>query len=457
MVCAWDLNLDLRRNRSNDTADNAPKDKPKSATKFRAQTQAHMHWIKDIVLAQNNTALVSASADLTVKVWRPHSEEGAEAQAIGSHADYVSRVAAPPADMGANWVASGGLDRKVCLWDLNGGGKTLEIDVQGEDKPEKGSVYALAVGRKFLACGSPEKTVRLYDHRSGERISKLVGHVDNVRAILIDDAGDTILSASSDKTIKMWSIKGGRCMHTFTMHDDAVWSLYSDDPRLGVFYSSDRSGLVAKTDIRGSIEDMDDGLSLAVAKEHSSIWKLTAAGGYIWTAAGQSSINRWEDVDMNAHIQLRDTYRRQRDGSTASENPRQTSPPSSDAPTKKGISPNSILRISHSAPLPARAAVDSETGTAPETVTRKLSELVIEHPDLEVKPINDLPAETIEGQFGLLKHKLLNDRRRVLTLDTAGEVLMWDLIKVLYHNHVSQEQRLTHPVQTHSNFREATP
>jgi WD repeat-containing protein 48 len=59
-----------------------------------------------------------------------------------------------------------------------------------------------------------------------------------------------------------------------------------------------------------------------------------------------------------------------------------------------------------------------------------MSELVIEQPDLEVKPIHQLPAETIEGQFGLLKHKLLNDRRRVLTLDTAGEVLMWDLLKV---------------------------
>ncbi|KAG7110667.1 UBP9-binding protein like [Verticillium longisporum] len=31
--------------------------------------------------------------------------------------------------------------------------------------------------------------------------------------------------------------------------------------------------------------------------------------------------------------------------------------------------------------------------------------------------------------FGLVKHKLLNDRRRVLTLDTAGDVLLWDLIR----------------------------
>lgn len=390
-----------------------------------------MHWINDIILAKNNTALVSASSDLTVKVWRPHSEENAEAQSIGTHADYANRLAAPPDDMGLNWVASGGLDRKVCLWDLNGAGKTLEIDVKGEDKPEKGSVYALSVGRNVLAVGSPEKTLRLYDPRTGSRVSKLVGHVDNIRSILIDESGDTILSASADKTIKMWSIKGGRCMYTFTMHDDAVWSLYSDDPRLGVFYSSDRSGLITKTDVRGSIEDMDDGLSLAVAKEHSSIWKLIAADGHIWTATGQSSINRWDDVNMDDHAKLRDTFRRQRGASTASGRARPTSIPPTDSSAKKDISPNSILRVSNTSPLPPRVGVDAEPNVAAETVTTKMSELVIEHPDFEVKPIHHLPTETIEGQFGLLKHKLLNDRRRVLTLDTAGEVLMWDLIKAI--------------------------
>jgi WD repeat-containing protein 48 len=309
-----------------------------------------MHCINDIVLAKNNTALVSASSDLTVKVWRPLSEENAEAQSIGTHADYANRLAVPPSDMGLNWVASGGFDRKVCLWDLNGAGKTLEIDVKGDDKPEKGSVYALSVGHNVLAVGSPEKTVRLYDPRTGSRISKLVGHVDNVRSILIDDSGDTILSASADKTIKMWSIKNGRCMYTFTMHDEAVWSLYSDDPRLGVFYSSDRSGLVAKTDIRGSIEDMDDGISLAVTKDHSGVFKVIAADGNIWTAAAQSSINRWDDIDIDEYAYLRDSFRRQRGASTASSRPRPTPIPIAGSTAKKEVSSNSILRVSNTSP-----------------------------------------------------------------------------------------------------------
>jgi len=47
-----------------------------------------------------------------------------------------------------------------------------------------------------------------------------------------------------------------------------------------------------------------------------------------------------------------------------------------------------------------------------------------------IVPVYALPEETIEGQHGLVKHKLLNDRRRVLTLDTASNVVLWDLLKV---------------------------
>ncbi len=57
-----------------------------------------------------------------------------------------------------------------------------------------------------------------------------------------------------------------------------------------------------------------------------------------------------------------------------------------------------------------------------------MSEVMLE-PN-HVTPVHELPEETIEGQNGLIKHVLLNNRRRVLTLDTAGEVVMWDLLKV---------------------------
>ncbi|KAL1879100.1 hypothetical protein VTK73DRAFT_7324 [Phialemonium thermophilum] len=431
VICAWDLNVpttDARHASVTDTS--APTNgvsQPKTTTLFRTQTQAHTHWINDIALAQGHNALVSASSDLTVKVWRPHGNYKEEPVTIGQHADYVKCLATP--DQNTNWVASGGLDRRIYLWDLNGKGKTLEIDVSGEEITEKGSVYALSVNHHILASGGPESIVRLWDPRSGKRITKFVGHTDNVRAVLLNEGGDTVITASSDQTVKVWSVVAGRCTHTLTMHNDSVWSLFSDDPELGVFYSSDRSGLVVKTDVRGTMGELDYGLSLAVAQEHDGVGKVVAWNDSIWTATARSSINRWANVDTSADLQLPEVFRQQRASFASADRP----PPSpataaqTNGSAKKEIPLRSVLRISNTAPFPDNLSRGPETEIG--NTGRKGSEAL---PDVSVngiEPVHHLPVETIEGKFGLVKHRLLNDRRRVLTLDTAGDVLLWDLIK----------------------------
>jgi len=370
---------------------------------------------------------VSASSDLTVRVWRPLSNESEAPQTIGQHSDYVKCLATP--DSQAGWVASGGLDRRICLWDLSGAGTNLEIEVVGDDeKSEKGSVYALSTRRNMIASGGPESIVRLWDPRTGKRITNFVGHTDNIRDILINETSDTIITASSDQTVKVWSVTAGRCMHTLTMHNDSVWSLYSEDPDLGIFYSSDRSGLVVKTDVRGTLGEMDDGLSLAVAQENDGVNKILVRGDYIWTATSSSSINRWANIDTGDDIQLPEAYRHHRASSAASR-PAQLSPPSTtNGNSKKEIPAQSVLRISNTATFPAVATRDPDV--AANLSVRKGSEVIVD-PDIGViVPIYSLPEETIEGQHGLVKHKLLNDRRRALTLDTAGDVVLWDLLRV---------------------------
>lgn len=435
MICAWDLHLDLRH-RDRDERDpfadsSAPGYKP-PPTQFRQQVQAHTHWINDIVLAQNSQALVSASSDITVKLWRPGAQDVLPPQTIGLHTDYVKRVASP--GLHENWVASGGLDHKISLWDLNGGGQKLQISVGDDENTAKGSVYALAATPSIVASGGPESIVRIWDSRTGKRITKFVGHTDNVRDVLITQDGDTILTASSDQTVKVWSLTAGRCMYTLTMHNDSVWSLFSDHPQLSVFYSADRSGIVAKSDVRNCPE-MDEGVSLAVCQEHDGVNKVIAAADYVWTATSSSSINRWNDVETAADIALPESYKWHR-SSVATTRSRYPSPPSDRTPPANGATPKipykALLRMSNTAPFPQFfSPKDAEASTLYSVATaRKPSEVLSAADPGVVVPCRDLPDFTIEGQNGLIKHHLLNDRRRVLTLDTAGEVMLWDLLSV---------------------------
>lgn len=155
--------------------------------------------------------VVSASSDGTVRAWNPHAlDESGPSQepvTIGMHGDYVRclahrcvrhyffillRVIAHIAcSREQHWVASGSFDRTIKLWDVNAGSPSTPIVTLSapEASGPKASVYALATDPygSIIASGSPERVVRMWDPRSGRRIGKLVGHTDNIRAMLLSE------------------------------------------------------------------------------------------------------------------------------------------------------------------------------------------------------------------------------------------------------------------------------
>ncbi|KAK5117225.1 hypothetical protein LTR62_005842 [Meristemomyces frigidus] len=431
VICAWNLNLDLKNTVLPEHDEKLAK--PVDTT-WRQQVQAHTHWINDIALAQSNQVLISASSDITVKLWRPAAVDRQPPQSIGLHSDYVKTLAVPSPN--ADWVVSGGLDRKICVWDLSGAGQKLSIDVGNDEagslsSKEKGSVYALAATNNVLASGGPESTVRVWDARSGKRVTKLVGHTDNIRDVLVSQDGSTIMTASSDQTVKVWSTGAGRCMYTLTMHDSSVWSLFSADPDLSVFYSSDKSGLIAKTDTRDVIE-LDEGVSIAVAQEHESVHKVVAAGDCIWTATSRPSINRWRDVNTeHGEVEVPQGYSRHRMSMSAPQI-RLPSPPGwagassmTNGSRKRMLPLQHMLRLSNTTYFPT--PVPAEEEHQPLLGEDKEDSTTVEI--VPGQPLRAQPEYSVEGQNGLIKHVMLNDRKRVLTVDTAGEVVMWDLLK----------------------------
>lgn len=312
---------------------------PGKASQFRQSVQAHTDWVNDVVLCNYNQTLVSASSDGTVKAWSPHSTPPSEPNTIGMHDDYV-RCLAYCRDR--QWLASGSFDRTIKIWDPS---RTAQDPLTTLNAPEasgpKASVYALATDPygSVIASGSPERVVRMWDPRSGKRISKLVGHTDNIRAILISDDARYLLTGSADASIKLWSLATQRCLHTFTYHTDSVWSLFSTHPSLEIFYSGDRTGLVCKVDVEGCT-DISEGECVLIAQEadknthkaQEGINKIVAMDdNLLWTASGSSSIRRWR-------VPPRRAVRAMLLGTGSDENLHVTTSPS-DSPSERQSSP----------------------------------------------------------------------------------------------------------------------
>ncbi|KAG0055558.1 hypothetical protein BGZ83_008169 [Gryganskiella cystojenkinii] len=425
MIASWDLHIEspLARDIPGEDIDQ-PKGLPPST--FRQSFNHHTDWVNDIVLCHNGETLVSASSDRTVKLVRPHSHSPTTAHIIGTHGDYVKTLAYAS---GAGWVASGGLDKTVHLWDIKEG-RTGQFGALGSipETSSKASVYALACNPAgtVLATGSPEKIIRVWDPRSGQRITKFAGHTDNIRALLVSESGDTILSASSDTTVKLWSLTAQRCITTFTMHSDSVWSLYSDHPQLATFYAGGKDGLVTKTEINrynpqnsGDYDDEDPGQCVVICKADAGVARLVAHdNARIWTATSSSSVYQWPDIPTRANrsselaeaIVPANLLKMNLNESTF------TDPmPESYYPTSTVYSAASLGSL-----LP---------GGMGGTGRDKLSQHSSEDDEGLITPIFDQPENVILGEHGLIKHTVLNNRRMVVTEDKCGEVALWDLIK----------------------------
>ncbi|GAA6023731.1 hypothetical protein JCM10207_000238 [Rhodosporidiobolus poonsookiae] len=330
--------------------------------KFHQCIQSHTDWVNDIVLCNYNRTLVSASSDSLVLAWNPHSSDHHDQVTptpIGRHDDYV-RCLATGRD--TNWVASAGFDRKIKLWDVGEGRNSGTPVVELPSPPA--SVYSLGTTHSgsLIAAGTPERVVRVWDPRSRKQVSRLGGHTDNIRAVILSDDGKWLLSASSDSTVKLWSLSAQKALHTFAHHASSVWSLFSQHPSLEIFYSGDRAGNLCKVDLEGT-GDPAEGECIVLARDgpddgesksgQEGITQLVAQDdSWIWTASGSSSVKRWKDVPSKARRAGAILRRAKENGELVLPEEKAVDSPVSSPPTDSSPNPASPSSVDRDRPVP---------------------------------------------------------------------------------------------------------
>ncbi|KAK3368966.1 hypothetical protein B0T24DRAFT_346198 [Lasiosphaeria ovina] len=140
-----------------------------------------------------------------------------------------------------------------------------------------------------IASGSGDKTIRIWDAKSGKEVRKLEGHSDWVRSVAFSPDGSRIASGSYDKTIRIWDTKSGKEVRKLEGHSGSVQSVaFSPDG------SRIASGLDDKT-IR--IWDTKSGKEVRKLEGHSH-WVLSVAfspdGSQIASGSGDKTIRIWD-------------------------------------------------------------------------------------------------------------------------------------------------------------------
>jgi hypothetical protein len=89
-----------------------------------------------------------------------------------------------------------------------------------------GPVESVAWNRdgRFVATGSHDGTVKIWDAASGRVINTLAGHDNLVFSVAWSPDGTRLASGSDDRTVKVWDPSSGRVLNTLS-HDSFVFSV----------------------------------------------------------------------------------------------------------------------------------------------------------------------------------------------------------------------------------------
>ncbi|KAF9903569.1 hypothetical protein BX616_001591 [Lobosporangium transversale] len=124
----------------------------------------------------------------------------------------------------------------------------LKNDLKGH----QGAVYAVqySPNGKFLATGSFDKTVRIWDGTTNQNeLYVLKGHGLNISDLAWGYDSTVLLSAAYDKTCRLWEVESGKLLDNFD-HDGFVQCVRFHPQNNNIFFSGTTRNLLSMIDIR---------------------------------------------------------------------------------------------------------------------------------------------------------------------------------------------------------------
>ena len=139
-----------------------------------------------------------------------------------------------------------------------------------------------------IVTASYDKTARIWDAATGKTLTVLRGHQDWVMSAAFSPDGKRIVTASRDRTVRIWDAASGQQLTVLSGHQDVVVS--------GAFSPDGTRIVTASYDKTARVWDAATGQQLAVLSGHDGgVWKAAFSpdGTQIVTASQDNTARIW--------------------------------------------------------------------------------------------------------------------------------------------------------------------
>jgi WD40 repeat protein len=161
-------------------------------------TLQHTGWVNCCAVSADGDMAASASSDTTIRLW--NARTGASRGLLSGHENSVRSCVFGPAK---RYLVSASADKSLTVWDVTTGAAIAKL--LGHTDWVNGC--SISPSGHLVLSASSDKTLRLWDARTWVQRLRIVAHADSLNACSFDAHGSFFVSASADGTLKLWTVQ----------------------------------------------------------------------------------------------------------------------------------------------------------------------------------------------------------------------------------------------------------
>ena len=193
----------------------------------------------------------------------------------------------------------------IVMMDVETGTEIKSIDIKAYDDI---NAVNFSPDGKHIVIGTAYGTafVGVYDTDTGQEVNRMEGHTYPITSVSYSHDGKYIVSASKDKTVKLWNASTGELIHTFIGHTDNIVS--------ASFSPDDRYVISASWDGTARIWDVESGMEVYRMDGHEQgvcYATFSNDGRQIITASNEDVIKIWSFLPFQELVdQTRERFKK---------------------------------------------------------------------------------------------------------------------------------------------------